>query len=45
MKKNQTIKTLMTIIITAVITFSVTILWVYGRTRDKDLTTVFGSTF
>lgn len=35
MKKNYFLKTLMTIIITAIVTFSVTYLWLYGKTNNN----------
>lgn len=36
MKKNYFFNTLMTIIITAIVTFSVTYLWLYGRTNNNN---------
>lgn len=35
MKKNQILRTIMTITITAVITFSITSLWLYGNNNIK----------
>ena len=36
MKKNQILRTIMTITITAVITFSITSLWLYGNNNIKN---------
>ena len=35
MKKNQILRTIMTITLTAVITFSITSLWLYGNNNIK----------
>ncbi len=45
MKKNQFFRNLMTIVITAIVTFSITILWVYGGTNNKMSTSSIGSIF
>ena len=38
MKKNNVLKTIMTILTTALITFSVTYLWLYGRKENNGST-------
>ncbi len=43
MKKNQNLKILMTIIITAIITFSVTLLWMYGNKEETFSSTNIGT--
>ncbi len=45
MKKQQYLKSLMTIIITATVTFSVTMLWVYGGTKNQEVTSILGNAF
>lgn len=39
MKKNNYLKTLMTIIVTGIVTFSVTFLWMYGKNKETNETT------
>ncbi len=43
MKKNQNLKIIMTIIITAIITFSITMLWMYGRKEESSSYTAMGT--
>ncbi len=45
MRSKQFFKNLMTIIITAVVTFSITMLWVYGRKGNQEITSVLGNAF
>ena len=45
MKRKQNFKILMTIIITAIITFSVTMLWVYGGTGNMESSSLLGEAF
>ncbi len=45
MKNNQKLRILMTIIITAVLTCSITILWLYGRTGNEGLNSILGTAF
>ena len=45
MKRKQNFKILMTIIITAIITFSVTMLWVYGGTGNMKSSSLLGNAF
>lgn len=45
MKSNQKLRILMTIIITAVLTCSITILWLYGRTGNEGLNSILGTAF
>lgn len=42
MKKNQILRTIMTITITAVITFSITSLWLYGNNNIKNTSVISG---
>lgn len=42
-KKGQNLKIVMTIIITAIVTFSITILWMYGRTENSSPSHTIGS--
>ena len=42
MKKNQILKTIMTITLTAVITFSITSLWLYGNNNIKNASVISG---
>lgn len=45
MKKQQFGRSLMTVIITAIVTFSVTMLWVYGGTKNQGVTSIIGNAF
>ena len=46
MKRKQNLKIFMTIIITAIITFSITMLWVYGGTDNvKSSSSLLGNAF
>lgn len=45
MKKNQKLRIIMTIIITAVITFSITLLWLYGKPGNEGLNSLLGTVF
>ncbi len=45
MKKNQKSRIIMTIIITAVVTFSITLLWLYGKTGNEGLNSLLGTAF
>ena len=42
MKKNQILRTIMTITLTAVITFSITSLWLYGNNNIKNASVISG---
>lgn len=42
MKKNQILRTIMTITLTAVITFSITSLWLYGNNNIKNTSVISG---
>lgn len=43
MKKNQNLRIIMTIILTAIITFSITVLWMYGNKEEKFSSTNIGT--
>lgn len=45
MKQKQFFKNLVTIVITAVVTFSVTMLWVYGGTKNQEVTSILSNAF
>lgn len=43
MKKNQNLKIIMTMIITAIITFGITVLWMYGSREEQFSSTTIGT--